>query len=128
MQNNQQPFLLSDSHYVLMFSPFAAFLKPSICSSEAFVQVEHDAFPTQESFSLLSWSPLNLLVGTHPPLGHLATFRSSEHSPLCAKPKLVKVICKTFDELRAKICHPNCGVLCLRTEVTPLKALGSMHT
>lgn len=66
--------------------------------------------------------------GHMPPLCRLATFMSPACSPLCAKPKLVTLLCKTFATLRARVCHPNSGALCHRTEATPLEPFRSGHT
>ena len=129
-RTNLQPFHLTDSPYVIL--SLCSLSKtthcfwnycPSLCLTWGLFLhcgLQPSAL-SHGSRSVLQW-------GHMPPLCSLATFGSSEHSPLGAKPKLVTFVCKTFHRLRARVCHLNGGVLGLRTEVTPLKPVRSMHT
>lgn len=125
-----QPFLLTDSHYIVMLP---------LCSLSQTIHFFWNLCPGLNMtwglflhcgllFSALFLGSHSVFQWAHVPLFAIWPHSGPECSPLCTKPKLVTLSCKTFHKLRGRVCHPSSSVLCLRTEVTPLKPFRSMHT
>lgn len=130
LQNKPAAFLFTDRHYIVMLS---------LCSLSQTIHFSWYLCPSPNiiwglflhhglllsafflgSHSVFQWA--------HVPLFAIWPHSSPECSPLCTKARLVTLSCKTFQKLRGRVCHPSSSVLCLRTEVTPLKPFRSMHT